>query len=166
MKEKIKGTKNILEKLQGKYIFFDVDGTLSEYRFKDKLYAGECSEFGCQSLEDLLFSDLFYKARPLKTMQNIINKLETKKVYVLGTIVTNNEVNQKYKWLQENYPNIKKENIIFISSTMLKPEVIKEYAKKLNIDLQDIIFVDDRLDVLRKAEELGITSYHPSSFMD
>ena len=49
---------------------------------------------------------------------------------------------------------------------MLKPEVILAYSKKLNIDLNDIVFVDDRLDVLRKAETLGITSYHPSSFVE
>lgn len=156
----------MLEKLKGKYVFFDVDGTLSEYRFKDKLYSGKCPELGCQSLEDLLFSDLFYKSRPLKTMQNIVSNLESDKIFVLGTIVTNNEVNQKYKWLEENYPNIKKENIIFISSTMLKPDVILKYSKKLKVNLQDIVFVDDRLDVLRKAEELGITAYHPSSFME
>ncbi|MCI8548614.1 MAG: hypothetical protein HFJ38_07015 [Bacilli bacterium] len=156
----------MLEELEGKYVFFDVDGTLSEYRFEDKLYGGGCPELGCQSLANLLFADLFYKARPLKTMQNVINRLDSEKVFVLGTIVTNNEINQKYKWLEENYPNIKKENIIFISSTMLKPEVIMEYAKKLNINIKDTVFVDDRLDVLRKAEELGITSYHPSSFME
>ena len=34
------------------------------------------------------------------------------------------------------------------------------------MDLNDIVFVDDRLDVLRKAEELGITAYHPSSFTE
>ncbi len=156
----------MLEKLKAKYVFFDVDGTLAEYRFKDKLYNGKCAELGCQNLEDLLFSDLFYKSRPLKTMQNIISKLNPDKIFVLGTIVTNNEVNQKYKWLEENYPNIKKENIIFISSTMLKPDVITQYSKKLKVNLQDMVFVDDRLDVLRKAEELGITSYHPSSFME
>lgn len=156
----------MLENLKEKYVFFDVDGTLSEYRFKDKLYGGRCPELGCQSLEDFLFSDLFYKARPIKTMQNIISNLNPEKVFVLGAIVTNNEINQKYKWLEENYSNIKKENIIFISSTMLKPEVIIEYAKKLNIDIKDTVFVDDRLDVLRKAEELGITAYHPSSFME
>lgn len=156
----------MLEKLKGKYVFFDVDGTLAEYRFKDKLYSGKCPELGCQSLEDLLFSDLFYKSRPLKTMQNIVSNLESDKIFVLGTIVTNNEVNQKYKWLEENYPNIKKENIIFISSTMLKPDVITQYSKKLKVNLQDMVFVDDRLDVLRKAEELGITAYHPSSFME
>lgn len=155
---------NILENLKGKYVFFDVDGTLSEYRFNDMLYAGKCPEFGCQSLKDLLFSDLFYKSRPLKTMQNVISSLDPDKVFVLGTIVTNNEVNQKYKWLEENYPSIKRENIIFISSTMLKPDVIIEYSKKLNVDVHNIAFVDDRLDVLRKAEEFGIKAYHPSSF--
>ena len=136
------------------------------YRFNDKLYSGGCPELGCQSLEDLLFSNLFANARPLKNMQNIISQLNSDKIFVLGTIVTNNEINQKYKWLEENYPNIKKENIIFISSTMMKPNVIIEYAKKLDINLQDTVFVDDRLDVLRKAEELGITAYHPSSFVE
>lgn len=156
----------MLENLKEKYVFFDVDGTLSEYRFKDELYGGRCPELGCQSLEDLLFSNLFLNARPLKTMQNVISNLDPEKVFVLGTIVTNNEINQKYKWIEENYPSIKKENIIFISSTMLKPDVIIEYAKKLNINVSDTAFVDDRLDVLRKAEELGIVAYHPSSFTE
>ena len=49
---------------------------------------------------------------------------------------------------------------------MLKPEVIIEYSKKYKIDLKDMVFVDDRLDVLRKAEEMGITAYHPSSFTE
>lgn len=156
----------MLEKLKGKYIFFDVDGTLSEYRYNDCLYAGKCSEFGCQTLNDLLFNDLFIKARPLKNMQKIIQELDSDKIFILGTIVCNNEINQKYYWLNKNYPNIKKENIIFISSTMLKPEVILEYCKHFNLSLKDVAFVDDRLDVLRKAEELGITAYHPSSFTE
>lgn len=156
----------MLEKLKEKYIFFDVDGTLSEYRYNDKLYSGACPELGCQTLEDLLFSNLFSKARPLKTMQKIVSNLDSNKVFILGTIVTNNEIEQKYSWLKKNYSTIKKENICFISNTMLKPEVIIEYCKHLNIKKEDVVFVDDRLDILRKAEELGITSYHPSSFME
>lgn len=156
----------MIEELKNKYVFFDVDGTLSEYRYKDRLYAGGCSELGCQSLEDLLFSDLFYKARPLKTMQKIIEKLDSNKIFILGTVTTNNEIDQKYKWLKENYPNIKRENIFFISSTMLKPEVIMEYCKHENVDLKNVAFVDDRIDVLRKAESLGINAYHPSSFTE
>lgn len=154
------------EKLKDKYVFFDVDGTLSEYRYNDQLYGGRTPELGCQNLEDLMFSDLFYKARPLKTMQKIIEKLDSNNIFIMGTIVTNNEIEQKYKWLSKNYPNIKRENIYFISSTMLKPEAIIECARHHKILLEDLVFVDDRLDVLRKAEEMGITSYHPSSFME
>ena len=156
----------MVEKLKNKYVFFDVDGTLSEYRYKDILYGGKCPELGCQSLEDLLFNDLFYTARPLKTMQKVIEKLDSNKIFVLGTVTTNKEIDQKYKWLEENYPNIKRENIIFICSTMLKPEVIIEYCKHYKFDIKDAVFVDDRLDVLRKAETLGITAYHPSSFTE
>ena len=156
----------MIDNLKEKYVFFDIDGTLSEYRYNNQLYAGRRPELGCQSLNELLFSNLFLNARPLKTMQNIISNLNSEKVFILGTVVTNNEINQKYEWLGENYPNIKKENVIFINSTMLKPNVIIEYAKELNIDIKDTIFVDDRLDVLRKAEELGITAFHPSSFTE
>ena len=156
----------MINKLKDKYVFFDVDGTLSEYRFNDKLYEGGCYDLGCQSLDNLHLGDLFYHARPLKTMQRLINNLDPNKAFILGTIVTNNEINQKYKWLNENYPNIKRENIIFISNTMLKPDVILAYCKHYNINIKDVVFVDDRIDALRKAESLGITSYHPSSFME
>ena len=87
----------MLEKLKDKYVFFDVDGTLSEYRYNDKLYGGRCDELGCQTLEDLLFS----KARPLKTMQKIVSNLDSNRVFVLGTTVTNNEIEQKYTWLKK-----------------------------------------------------------------
>lgn len=156
----------MIEKLKEKYAFFDIDGTLSEYRYNDKLYGGECPEFGCQSLEDLLFNDLYYRARPLKTMQKIIEKLDSDKIFILGAVTTNTEIEQKYKWLAKYYPNIKKENIFFICSTLLKPEVIIEYCKHYNIDIKQTAFVDDRIDVLRKAETLGIDSYHPSSFTE
>lgn len=156
----------MVEKLKDKYIFFDIDGTLSEYRYNDRLYGGGCPELGCQSLEDLLFNDLFYKARPLKTMQRVIKKLDSNKILILGAVTTNTEIDQKYKWLSEHYPNVKRENVFFICSTLLKPEVIIEYCKHYNLDISDVVFVDDRIDVLRKAEEMGITAYHPSSFTE
>lgn len=156
----------MIEKLKDKYVFFDVDGTLSEYRYNDSLYSSRSPELGCQTLKNLLFDDLFAKARPLKTMQNIISQLDSDKVLILGTIVTNNEIEQKYFWLSKHYPNIKRENIYFISSTMLKPDAIIEWCKHFNIEVSKVSFVDDRLDVLRKAEEIGITSYHPSSFTE
>lgn len=160
------GVISMIKKLKEKYVFFDVDGTLSEYRYDDKLYGGGCSLLGCQSLEDLLFNNLFYKARPLKTMQNIIENLDSDKIFILGAVTTNTEIDQKYLWLNKYFPNIKRENIFFICSTMLKPEVIVEYCKHYNLDIKNVVFVDDRIDVLRKAEEMGITAYHPSSFTE
>ncbi len=99
-------------------------------------------------------------------MQKVVEALDSNKILVLGTIVTNHEMEQKYLWLKENYPNIKKENIFFISSTMLKPEVIIQWCKHFEVDINEVAFVDDRIDVLRKAEEKGIKAYHPSSFME
>ena len=99
-------------------------------------------------------------------MQKVIENLDSDKICVLGTVTTNNEIDQKYKWLSEYYPNIKRENVFFICSTLLKPEVIIEYCKHYNIDIKQVSFVDDRIDVLRKAESLGIESYHPSSFTE
>ena len=31
----------MIEKFKKKYVFFDVDGTLSEYRYRDILYGGK-----------------------------------------------------------------------------------------------------------------------------
>ncbi|MDE6292364.1 MAG: hypothetical protein K2L98_01640 [Bacilli bacterium] len=156
----------MIEKLKNKYVFFDVDGTLSEYRYNDSIYSGRDPELGCQTLKNLLFDDLFANARPLKTMQRVISELDSDKVLILGTAVTNNEIEQKYPWFKKHYPNIKREKIKFCSSPMLKPDVIVEWCKHFNVAISDVAFVDDRLDVLRRAEEMGITSYHPSSFTE
>lgn len=154
------------EKLQNKYVFFDVDGTLSEYRFKDRLYGGKCPELGCQSMEDLFFSNLYLEARPLKTMQKILEQLDPDKIFILGAVTTNHEIDQKYEWLKKYYPMVLKDHIFFIHQTMLKPEVMMTYMKHYQLPLESCVLVDDRLDVLRKAEELGMIAYHPSSFME
>ena len=79
----------------------------------------------------------------------------------------NGSINIPYDELMSNYKSyLKKENIYFICSTMLKPEVIMQHCKHFNIDIKDVVFVDDRIDVLRKAEEMGINAYHPSSFTE
>ena len=49
---------------------------------------------------------------------------------------------------------------------MLKQEFIIECCKHYKFDIKYAVFVDDSLDVLRKAETLGITAYHPSSFTE
>lgn len=49
---------------------------------------------------------------------------------------------------------------------MLKSEIILEYCKHFCVKKEDVVFIDNRLDELRKAEELGILSYYSSSFVE
>lgn len=152
------------EILKNKYVFFDLDGTLSEYRFNN--HVSGRNEWGGQTWEELFFGDVFVNNRPLKTMIEFIRKLDCNKVYVLGAITTNHEINEKYEWLQKYYPFIKKENIIFVADSSLKLVALNQYAKKLNIEKKEIVFVDDKHSTIRETEEEGFTSYHITSFIE
>lgn len=157
-----------LELLNDKYIFIDFDGTLCEYRYFGHLSgktADDVQYFGGQSLEELLFEN-YEKVRPLKTMQNLLKHIDNEKIYVLGAIVTYNEIKTKIKWLKKHFPFIKEEHLIFVADLNIKTDVLKLYSKKLNIPYGEMIFIDDKLDSLRNAEEQGIPSYHITSFME
>lgn len=149
--------------LKDKYIFWDLDGTLSEYRFNN--HVNGKSGLGGQSLKELLFEDVFLNNRPLKTMINVIKQLDPNKQYILGAICTNYEMEQKYKWLEIHYPFILKNHIIFVCSSDLKVQVLEEYRQMLKLNYCDIIFVDDKHKTIQDTEDAGFTSYHITSFM-
>lgn len=151
------------EMLKNKCVFFDLDGTLSEYRFHD--HVSGRNDWGGQTWEELFFGDVFVKNRPLKTMVELIQNLDCEKVYILGAITTNHEMDEKYEWLRKYYPCIKKENIIFVADSSLKLIALEQYTKKLKTEKSDIVFVDDKHETIRKTEEAGFTSYHITSFM-
>ena len=153
----------MLDKLKGKYVFFDLDGTLSEYRYND--HVSGRNDWGGQTFEELFFGDVFVSNSPLKTMVELIKELDSDKVFVLGAITTNHEIDEKYIWLEKHYPAIKRENIIFVADSSLKLVAIEQYAKKLNIKKEDIVFVDDKHITIRQVEETGYTAYHITSFM-
>ena len=153
----------MLDKLKGKYIFFDLDGVLSEYRYNDKINGG--NDWGGQTFEEIFFGNVFVSNRPLQTMVELVEKLDSDKVYVLGAITTNHEIDEKYVWLKNYYPTIKRENVIFVADASLKLVAINEYAKKYNMKKEDIVFVDDNHATLREVEAAGIKSYHITSFI-
>lgn len=160
---------NTIDSLKNKHIFLDFDGTLVEYRYNGHVSGNTVDpngkRLGGQSLNEVLFGNCFYTARPLETMKEVLKDADYNKVYILGAFITYNEVKQKIKWLSEHYPLIKEENMFFVADLDLKPDVLKEFSKEKNVSLSDMVFIDDSHAHIRKTEEAGILSYHITSFM-
>lgn len=53
-------------------------------------------------------------------MQRVIENLDSNKIFVLGAVTTNTEIDKKYKRLFEHYPNIKRENVFFYMFYIIK----------------------------------------------
>lgn len=125
---------------------FDYEGTLSEGPNKRL------------TLKELLYEFDFEKLYPNKKIYDLVNLIKDKEIYVVGIIETNKEIEQKNKWLEKNFPMIKKENCIFISSDYKKSEVILEIINKYNYDKNKIIFIDDKSSHVKDVSSIGIRS--------
>lgn len=125
---------------------FDYEGTLSESP-NHKL-----------TLEELLYNFDFKDLEPNKQILNFIKSLQNKKIYVVGIIETNNEIEQKIEWLNIHYPIINKENCIFISSDHKKSEAILAIIDNNNYKKNEILFIDDKIYHINDVNKLGIKS--------
>ncbi len=154
--------KDFLEFLKTKYVFFDFDGTLCEFR-----YCGKAGYYSDDKIKyDDIFGDIYKNVRPLKSMNEYIKNLDPNRVFILGAICTGNEVFVKLKWLSKHFPTIKPENVTFISDASQKDECLEMYTKKLNCKPSDIVFVDDKHNSVYQAEDRGFNAFHISSFID
>lgn len=159
-----KATETYIKNFKGKKIFMDFDGTLCEYRYNNHL-SGDEGLFG-QTLSELLFDDVFFRARPLETTRNFLNNFDFNNIYVLGTILTKQEIDQKMEWFKINYPKLKKENVFFISTPITKVQVLQEFSKHTGTKPKDIVLIDDTLENVRMAEKAGFLAYHITSLVD
>lgn len=123
---------------------FDYEGTLSNAPNK------------VLTLKELLYEFDFRKLLPNKKIYDLVKSLNDKKIYVVGVIETNREIEQKYCWLKENYPMVKKENCIFISSEHKKSEAIEAIINKNNYDKNKMVFIDDKIKHIEDVRSLGI----------
>lgn len=125
---------------------FDYEGTLSE------------SPDHKLTLKELLYEFDFKLLEPNKNIYNFVNSLKNKKIYVVGIIESNTEIDQKKAWLKMNYPIIEEENYIFISSDYKKSEAITEIINQYNYDKEKMIFIDDKRQHIDDVSKLGIKS--------
>lgn len=125
---------------------FDYEGTLSESPNK-KL-----------TLKELLYEFDFRDLCPNQKIFDFVNSISYKKIYVVGIIESNREIEQKNEWIKSHFPMIQKENSIFISGDYKKSEVVMEIMNNNNYNKNEIIFIDDKVAHIKDVSELGIKS--------
>ena len=123
---------------------FDYEGTLSEFPSKRL------------SIDDLLYNFDFRKLKINNKIYDFYKRVKQKTIYVVGIIECNREIEQKKQWLNINYPDIKEENYIFVSSDYKKSDVIKEIIDFNNYSKDKILFIDDKSSHIDDVSQLGI----------
>lgn len=151
-----------IKDLDGKYVFWDIDGTLAPYRFNDHVADpnGTNNGMGLKEIED----GVFLTRKPSKHMQNVLDTCNAKENIVMGHCQVKKEMEDKQLWLDKYYPIIKERLLVYEDKS--KADTILQYCKTRNIGLNNIVYVDDVVSFLREAERKGIRSYHISSFLD
>lgn len=180
--------KKMVKVLKDKYVYVDIDGTLAEYRFNNHVSAKDGTNNG-QTLKEIE-NHIFLRSRPLKSVIKTLKRSKMKKLFVCGAIVHPTELEDKTKWLNKycsrlnftgkfwfvpdkNWTLFK----VYFNSSGDQPIITKHgliikgsknemWSLLFNGEFDDVVFIDDRLDYIRFAEESGITAYHISSFIE
>lgn len=145
----------------GKVIFWDIDGTLSPYRWNGVVSGvpGYGEEI-CPAVE----SGLFLKREPSKHMQRVVKCCDASMQFVLGHYTYEKEKQDKVEWSHRYFPLI--DDSIFVYINESKADALLDFCKAIGVSTKDVIFVDDRIDILAEAESKGIECWHISSFLD
>ena len=151
-----------LRDVKGKYIFWDIDGTLAEYRFNGHVADKDGTNNG-MSLQEIE-EHIFLTRKPSEHMQKVVKQCKAKENIIMGHCQVEQERIDKNIWLDKYYPMMKNRLLTFENKP--KYQSILEYCKKNQIDLKDVVYVDDVIPFLRDAERNDIKSYHISSFLD
>lgn len=148
--------------LEGKYIFWDIDGTLAPYRFNGHVGDPNGTNNG-MSLQEI-DAGIFLERLPSKLMQKVVVECGAKENIIMGHSQNQKEIDDKQIWLDKYYTSIHERLLTFEDKP--KYQTILEYCDEKEIDLSEVIYVDDIISYIRQAEKNGIKSYHISSFLD
>lgn len=148
--------------LDGKVIFWDIDGTLAPYRFNGHVLDPYGSTNG-QS-EDEIQAHIFLYRKPSVFMQRVLGDIKAEQHIIMGHCSNEIEVADKYLWTDKYFPAIKTR--LFEPCDVSKADAIINHCLNAKIDMNNIIFVDDVIRFIQEAELKGIESWHISSFMD
>lgn len=138
-----------------KYLLLDMDGTLACYG-KAKLDIHGNSDF--------VSSELFKNLKPVKHVIDFVKEhYDMKNVYIVTACANSIAWSEKNEWLDKYFPEVLKENRMFVGNKNYKHVFIEQFANKMKWDVKDVCIIDDFHDTLTKCTEIGINAIHPSN---
>lgn len=148
-----------------KVAFFDMDGTLAAPQFytTEDVVGGfpdaEWKKF-CQEKGEMTYANCV----PIFESFQYAKDLKSRgwDCAILSVSSSESETRAKEYWISENNPDHVFTRIYCVSSDDGKFELIKNYAKKHEIDLRDCLIVEDNYYNVLKGIEIGIKAMHIS----
>ena len=141
--------------LEKAVVVFDMDGVLNKFDF---------GELGIKIIEEHEWAeanmerDMYKYVEKTNLFDMLINTKNPMDMYVISQALTSFEQNNKLAFLEENYPNIRPEHVIFVGDTKFKIDVLKGIRKMLDKEdksYKDLVIIEDSIQVLIDVVKLG-----------
>lgn len=148
-----------------KTYFFDIDGTLSVPIYEVDIEGGKKSKCCMPANEwDKFASDnkkAYEKCKVLPQIRKFLKELvdEGSELIVLSVEKLKLVKIAKNEFINNNFRDIFSK-VVYVDEPNEKVDYIQKYAIENNIPLNHCYLIDDTLDILIKAEEVGIVSTH------
>lgn len=149
-------------------VVFDMDGVLNKYDFTDLGFKMQSEK---EWVKLNMVMNPYEFAAKTSLFDELIEKKNSMDLYVLSVATSNFEQNNKISFLEENYPNFREDNILFVSDKAYKVEVLK-YLREIydNSSKRDktIVMIEDNVDTLSDIISLNndkIKCYLVSDFI-
>ena len=140
--------------LRNDIVVFDMDGVLTQYNFE---------ELGVKVLPEQewirenMQRDMYKFVKKTSLFDELINNMNPMDMYVLSTAFTSFEQNNKINLIEEQYGNIREDNIIFVAKDEYKAIILQELRDiydKSNKQNKRIILIEDTARIMISVEEL------------
>lgn len=145
--------------LENCIVVFGLNGVLSRYNF---------DRFGTKALDEHTWlsrnmqEDMYRFTKKTSLFDDLINKKCPMQMYVLSTASSSFEQKHQLNFLEENYPNIREDNVIFVAKDEYKVDILQELRDIHNkhnrygyeSTTNRIVLIEDKPSILKQVEEL------------
>ena len=137
------------------HIMLDMDGTIAAY--------GK-SKYDIDGNKDFCCSQLFLHLKPVKHVIDFVkNNFDLNEVYICSAVANSVVWDEKNQWLDKYFPEIPRQNRLFVGNKDYKHVFVKNYCAMRNWPLNTVTLIDDYHQTIQKCEKIGINCVHPSN---